>query len=151
MPVVVDGDNLLGSWPGRSRSDEERVALARQIARYATREGKAVLLCYDGTPPLPHVLGPDVLFSGRGRSADDVILAHLKKQQDRHGFLVVTNDRSLADRCRWLGASVERCDIFRKRLRDEGASGPRGSTSPRPEAPDPKDIDYWMGVFGEEE
>lgn len=143
MPVIVDGDNLLGSWPGRSRSDDERRALAREIGSFAAREGKAILLCFDGTAPLSVSPGRDVLFSGAGRTADDLILGHLKRQQDRHGFLVVTNDRSLADRCRWLGAKVERCDVFRKRLGESGRPEANGKA-------DPADVDYWLGVFGEE-
>jgi len=142
VPVLVDGDNLLGSWPGRSRSDEERVALARQITSFAARQKRAVLAFFDGTSPLPHLAGPDVFFSGRGRTADDLILAHLKHEKDRRGFLVVTNDRSLADRCRWLGAKVERCDVFRKRLL---ASEEPGPATP----PAAGDVDYWLGVFGE--
>src|SRR6185295_15085705 len=116
MPVLVDGDNLLGTWPGRSRTDEERVALAREIARFSARERRAMIVFFDGISPLPQLPGPDVVFSGSGRTADDRILAHLRHEKDPRGFVVVTNDRPLADRCRGLGAKVERCDVFRKRL-----------------------------------
>jgi predicted RNA-binding protein with PIN domain len=142
VPVLVDGDNLLGSWPGRSRSEVERRALSRQLAAFAREMGKSVLLFYDGSPQTPQGLGAEVHFSGPGRTADDLILAHIKGRKDRRGFLVVTNDRSLADRCRWLGAKVERCDVFRKRI----------LATERKETPvQPNDVDYWLGVFGEEE
>jgi hypothetical protein len=143
VPVIVDGDNLLGSWPGRARSDEERVALAHEIRSFAAREKKPIVVCFDGTSPVPHLAGPDVLFSGPGRTADDLILARIEGEKDRRGFLVVTNDRPLADRCRWLGARVERCDVFRKRL-ESSASDRAGP------APDAGDVGYWLGVFGEE-
>jgi hypothetical protein len=140
MPVIVDGDNLLGSWPGRTRSDAERRALSLEIARLARRVGRSIHIVYDGPPSPPPGLGPDVLFSGSGRSADDLIVDHLRRQQDRRGWIVVTNDRSLGDHCRWLGSRVERCDVFRKRLTaTEEAEKPTGR----------EEIDYWLDIFGE--
>jgi hypothetical protein len=53
----------------------------------------------------------------------------------------VTSDRSLGDQCRYLGARVERCDRFRRRLVEDAAG----------EKPDRvEDVDYWMEQFGED-
>lgn len=138
MPVLVDGDNLLGTWPGRSRSDAEKRDLARTLARLAREEGRRIIVVFDGadTPVLPG--GPDILHAGAGRRADDVILERLRRETDRRGWTVVTNDRSLADQCRWLEARLERCERFRRRLqgREEGGK-PTGET----------EVDYWLGVF----
>ena len=38
MPRIVDGDNLLGTWPGRKRSDSDRRQLARDVGRWSHRE-----------------------------------------------------------------------------------------------------------------
>ena len=43
MPLLVDGDNLLGTWPDRGRSDAERRALAMQLGRLAARQRRQVL------------------------------------------------------------------------------------------------------------
>ncbi len=138
MPVLIDGDNLLGTWPGRRRSDAERRALAMEIGRLAVRERSRYVTVFDGNPPDAASFGADVRFSGPGHSADEVILAILRDQADRRGWLVVTSDRSLGDQCRYLEARVERCDRFRRRLRRK--NGPE-----KPERED--DVDYWLTQF----
>lgn len=141
MPYLIDGDNLLGTWPGRRRSDAERRSLAFQLDRFASRLQRRVRVVFDGLPPPGQQPGADVRFAGSGRTADDVILDFLRKQQDRRGWIVVTSDRSLGDQCRYLQARLERCDVFRKRLTD----------SPEQEKPDREsDVDYWLDQFGED-
>jgi hypothetical protein len=138
----VDGDNLLGAWPGRDRSDSEKRELAREIGGWAAADRRRIVLVFDGTSPVPALGGgADVRFAGGGRSADDLILALLRRETDPAGWTVVTNDRSLADRSRHAGARVERCDVFRKNL----------AARPAPEKPDRGDIDYWLDLFGKDE
>jgi YacP-like NYN domain len=142
VPLLVDGDNLLGTWPGRPRSDAARRELAGEILRYARRRRRRALVVFDGSSPPEESLGPDVRFSGPGRTADDLILALLREQADRRGWTVVTSDRSLGDRCRHLEASVERCDRFRRRLGE-----PPGGEKPDRE----EDLAYWIAQFGKED
>jgi len=138
VPFLVDGDNLLGTWPGRRRSDSERRSLAFDLQRLAVRLRRHVVVVFDGTEPPESHLGSDVIFAGPSRSADDAILALLKGQQNPRGWTVVTSDRSLGDQCRWIGATLVRCDRFRGRL----AGGSRG------EKPDRElDVDYWLERF----
>ncbi len=138
MPFLVDGDNLLGSWKGRSRSDAERQRLAGELRRFASRERRSLLLVFDGTEPPGLHLGADVRFAGPGRSADELILALLRDQEDRRGWTVVTSDRSLGDQCRYMRARVERCDRFRSRLADAGSAD-------KPERE--FEVDYWLERF----
>ena len=139
VPYLVDGDNLLGTWSGRRRSDAGRRKLAFDLHRFARRIGKRLVAVFDGTAP-GRALQHDVLFAGAGRSADDVILAFLRDEQDRRGWTVVTSDRSLGDQCRYMGARIERSDVFRKRLQ----STPEGE---KPESE--TDVDYWLERFGD--
>jgi predicted RNA-binding protein with PIN domain len=142
MPVLIDGDNLLGTWPGRNRSDRERRELARSLLRKYGTSGRRFVVVFDG--PAPDVPPPstDVRYSGSGRSADDVILAFLRKERNPREWTVVTSDRSLGDRCRHLGARVERCDRFRPTLREQGVE----------EKPDGNvDVREWMEYFGLDE
>jgi len=140
MPFLVDGDNLLGTWPGRRRSDAERRELALQLARWAARERRRVVTVFDGTAPPGSSFGAGTHFSGAGRTADDRILGFLREQSERGQWIVITSDRSLGDQCRHLEARVERCDRFRKRLRraDHGEH-----EKPQPGA----DVDYWLEQF----
>ena len=128
MPRVIDGDNLLGTWPGRSRSDAEKRSLVRQVDLLISREKRRVVVVFDGSSPPGVSYGPDVLFSGKGRKADAVILEFLHSESDTSGWTVVTNDRSLADQCRWVGAHVESVRAFRERLLHDTAAE-------KPEAP----------------
>ena len=138
MPHVVDGDNLLGSWPGRTRSDAEKRQLVREIDALARRQRRRIVVVFDGAPPPGVSFGAGVHFSGPGRTADAVILDLLKTQSDPRGWTIVTNDRPLADQGRWTGASIESTAAFRARLRSTaGAEKPEGSV----------DLDYWLDVF----
>jgi hypothetical protein len=139
MPHVIDGDNLLGTWPGRSRGDADKRTLAREVDGLRREDKRRVVLVFDGSPPPGVSYGPDVLFSGRGRKADAVILALLRDEVDKRGWTVVTNDRSLADQCRWLGARIEAARDFRERLvRETAGEKPESS----------EDLNYWLETFG---
>ena len=116
MPLAIDGDNLLGTWPGRNRTDADKDALAHEVDVLRREEKQRVILVFDGPPPPGLSHGPDVHFSGTGRKADALILALLREASDESGWIVVTNDRSLADRCRGLGARIEATRDFRERL-----------------------------------
>jgi len=141
VPLIVDGDNLLGTWPGRRRSDAERRELAMQLGRYALRNRRRVVVVFDGSAPPGTAFGADVMFAGPGRTADEVMLGFLRAQADRRGWIVVTSDRSLGDQCRYLEARVERCDRFRGRLRVR-------DDVEKPEREE--DVEYWLERFGDE-
>ena len=140
MPFLVDGDNLLGTWPGRRRSDAERRELAMELGRMAHRWRRRVWIVFDGQAPPATSFGSGVRFAGPTRSADDLILELLREQTDRRGWIVVTSDRSLGDQCRYLESRIEKSDAFRKRLRNQ-------PTDEKPERE--TDIDYWLDQFGE--
>jgi hypothetical protein len=140
VPFLIDGDNLLGTWRGRERSDEERRALAGEIER--TFRGRRAIVVFDGRPRDGGAFPGDVRSSGAGRAADDVILELLGREPDPRAWIVVTSDRSLGDRCRHLGARIERCDRFRARL--AAAASP---ATEKPERVD--DVDDWLAVFDE--
>jgi hypothetical protein len=136
---VIDGDNLLGTWPGRSRGDADKRSLAREVDVLRRDEKRRVVLVFDGSPPPGVSYGPGVLFSGVGRKADAVILELLRHESDKRGWTVVTNDRSLADQCRFMGARIAGTRDFRERLRRD----------PGGEKPDtPGDLSYWLEQFG---
>lgn len=140
MPRIVDGDNLLGGWPGRSRSEADKRRLSHEIAHLARREGRDILLVFDGPEPLGIAFGGRTRFAGQGQTADALILSHLRAQADPRGWIVVTDDRSLGDQARWVGARVDRCESLRRRLAGGGEEKPQ----------DDGDLEYWKDVFGVE-
>lgn len=139
MPLIVDGDNLLGTWRGRKRSDAERRSLAFELSRFSQRTRRRVKVVFDGSAPPGEGHGTNVEFAGPSSTADDLILAFLRRQSDAHGWTVVTSDRSLGDQCRYLKATVVRSDQFRKRL----------TADPATEKPEREsDVEYWLEQFG---
>lgn len=140
MPILVDGDNLLGTWRGRRRTDGAKHELLAEIRRWAGRRRRRVVVAFDGG----NVRGADVVLPPRGRTADDAILAYLEGCRDPAGWTVVTSDRSLGDRCRWIGAKVERSDRFRKALE---ATDPKAGDGPDTKPSGPVDVDEWMRYF----
>jgi len=140
MPRIVDGDNLLGGWPGRTRSEADKRRLSHELARLSRREGREISLVFDGPEPMGVAFGGLTRFAGQGQTADALILAHLRNQQDPRGWIVVTDDKSLGDQARWVGARVERCETLRARLAGGGEEKPGGQ----------EDLDYWKDVFGVE-
>ena len=140
MPILVDGDNLLGRWPGRDRSQGERVLLSHELQRAARRTGSQIHVCFDGSRPDGIGVAARSHWSGAGCSADDWIVSLLQKEKDPKSWSVVTDDRPLGDRCRWVGANLRSCRDFRLRL--------QGEESEKPESED--DIEYWTRAFTEE-
>lgn len=141
MPILIDGDNLLGTWSGRDRGDAWKRRVSFELARFARRTRRRCLTVFDGTAPAGLGFGGETRFSGHGRSADEWILDFLRAEPEPQGWCVITSDRSLGDRCRHLRVRVERSDLFRKRLR----------TAPADEKPEPgADMDYWLEQFGED-
>jgi len=138
VPFLIDGDNLLGTWRGRSRTDAERRTLAGQVER--ALRGRRAVVVFDGAAAEAVRFVGEVRFSGPGRTADDLILAFLGRETDRRAWIVVTSDRSLGDRCRHLGGRVERCDRFRARL-----AGARDGEKPERV----EDLEDWLVTFGE--
>lgn len=140
MPLLVDGDNLLGCWPGRTRSDGDKRDLVRLLAVLAREDGRRIVVVFDGAAPPVAPAGCETVYAGGGRRADDVILERLRRETDPRGWTVVTNDRSLGDQCRWIGARVERCERLRGRLE-------RGASEDKP--PADADLGYWRSVFSD--
>ena len=109
-----------------------------ELARLAARERRRIVTVFDGVRPAL-AFGADVLFAGN-RSADDVLLERLRQEPEPHTWIVVTSDRPLGDRCRHLGARIERCDRFRRRL----------VAAPAAEKPERElDVEGWLRTFGE--
>jgi len=114
--------------------------LAPSNALKDRREKRRVVLVFDGSPPPGVSYGADVLFSGPGRKADALILEILRGESDPRGWTVITNDRSLADQCRFVGAHISPVKAFREQLRPDASA----------EKPDQPDVDYWLSQFGDE-
>ena len=121
--ILVDGYSLLHRWPelapGAARhSERARDALVEMLQQYQDYSGTPVTVIFDGQGkrgPRPAVTPGhkvEVLFSGGGRTADDLIERAAHRFQDYGEVLVVTDDFAERDTVGASGALVASCGNF---------------------------------------
>jgi predicted RNA-binding protein with PIN domain len=120
--ILVDGYSLLHSWPelapGAARhSERARDALTEMLQCYQDVAGTPVTVIFDGQAarePRPKCPpgAVEVLFSGGGRTADDLIERAAFRFQSYGEVLVVTDDFAERDTVSAVGASVASCANF---------------------------------------
>lgn len=107
---VVDGMNVIGSRPdGWWRDlDAAVLRLIRSLAAWSAESGADVTVVFDGAaPPGLDDVDPgelEIVFAGKGRSADDEIVRRVGIDPAAASWRVVTSDRPLAERVRAAGA-----------------------------------------------
>jgi predicted RNA-binding protein with PIN domain len=115
-------------WPGSSLKTR-RASFLERLASYAAGRRCAVTVVFDGAKGGDEWGGEEahagirVVYSRRGVEADAVILDLIETSARPADVLLVSSDRSVADRARGLGAAVVRADELAGRLRP--ASVPR--------------------------
>lgn len=163
MPLIVDAYNVLhvtGVLPpdlaGIEVDDLVELVADSRFAR------QPVCLVCDGrraggdSAGEPHE--PDdaetsvhVIYAGRGRTADDVILDMVRRSSIRRRLTVVTQDRPLAGEARKAGCRVMRSDTFLRRLAHDRARregrGRRRRSKPSPPLT-AGEVDAWLRYFG---
>jgi predicted RNA-binding protein with PIN domain len=114
--VLVDGYNVMHAWPklgrpaGRSL-EKRRAALLAVLAQYADQTGGRVTVVFDGYAakhkPADVLMpaGLEVVFSDRGKTADEVIERLVAQAEGRARILVVTSDTVERQIVETLGAS----------------------------------------------
>ena len=149
MPYLVDGNNLAHALGLSIGGLADRETCARLVASFCRTRGAQATVVFDGRAPKG---GKDstrthrvtVLYSG-SRSADDVILRLVSDSKAPGDFTVVTSDKSLGDKSRHRGASVERAHEFSRRLDREAR---KGAPAEKPSARvSPDEIEAWLAVF----
>jgi predicted RNA-binding protein with PIN domain len=121
--ILVDGYSLLHGWrelaPHTPRhSAAAREALVDRLTQYRDASGTPVSIVFDGAPsrgPAANThSSPDVevLYSSRGRTADDLIERAAARFGDFGEVLVVTDDVAERETVSAFGASVASCANF---------------------------------------
>ena len=130
MPLLVDGNNLLGLRPEiLAKEPGIRRRLVRQLAAYARAKRTSVIVVFDGEPDEDGLRadmtlgGVRVIFSGRASDADGRILKILDEAKDPAGFTLVSSDRLLGERARQRRARCVTSLKFRRTLDEVGSSG----------------------------
>ena len=121
--ILVDGYSLLHGWPelaaGRARhSAAARDELIEWLARYQDASGTPVTVVFDGSGPkrggsADEFARPvEVLYSGGGQTADDLIERAAFRLKDYGDVLVVTDDLAERDTVISMGGLAASCENF---------------------------------------
>jgi hypothetical protein len=144
LPYLLDGNNLIGLVRRTDRpSDEDRQALVAELAgRLRATRARAVLFFDGPAGERGSSLGSLSVRPATG-SADDAILAEIRKAASPAECIVVTADRGLAGRARDLGAKI--CAPSEFFARFGSGAGKSEQASER------VDVEDWLRWFGDEE
>ena len=124
MRWIVDAMNVIGTRPDGWWKDRHgaMVHLVDRLERFVASTGDDVTVVFE-RPPSPLIKSPVVEIASAPKAgpnaADDEIVRLLKEDPDPEGIRVVTSDRALADQARFLNATVEPAEAFRREI--EGA------------------------------
>lgn len=152
MPYLIDAANL-GGVLGGARGARNTEAILAFLLPWA-RERKQVVVVFDGPerPEMARQLGGVELVWSGPRTADDVIAQRVAAAgKAAKSWTVITDDQSLARRCRDHGARVERASIFAQRSAQpapktkSARSAQAAADKPVPTA---QEIAHWREVFG---
>lgn len=160
MEIWIDGYNLIrqvDQFACQERGaglEAGRTALIRALAGYKTETGHQIVLVFDGDDGIQ---GPDVIqkegirlvFSKPPLSADDVIVAHLKRRHGKKSLLVVTSDREILREAKRHKISAMKSDDFSTELRSPKLGGSNSTTASEEET-EFGDTAYWENIFEQE-
>jgi predicted RNA-binding protein with PIN domain len=121
--ILVDGYSLLHNCtalaPGKPRhSAAARDELIHWLTRYQDASGTPVTVIFDGSgavkkgSPDEFVRRVEVLYSGGGQTADDLIERAAYRLKDYGDVLVVTDDYAERDTVINMGGLASSCDNF---------------------------------------
>mgnify|MGYP001202497851 CR=1 FL=1 len=121
--VLVDGYSLVHAWPVLQRLagrklEQRREVLLRILRQYADHSHRRVTVVFDAyavkrkVEPVGPEQGIEVVFSGAGKTADDVIERLVAQSDHREHILVVSSDNMVRQTCETLGALSTSAEVF---------------------------------------
>jgi predicted RNA-binding protein with PIN domain len=121
MRWLVDAMNVIGTRPDGWWKDRQAamVRLVDQLERWVSITGEDVTIVFERAPS-PPIASPVIRIAHAAHpgpnAADHEIVRLLRGEPDPEQIRVVTSDRALADRVRYLNAKVEPAESFRRQL-----------------------------------
>ena len=129
LRILVDGYSLLHNWPeiapGQARhSAAARNELIHVLTRYRDAIGTPVTIIFDGSGAPAGTPKPDstpeleILYSGAGNTADDLIERAAYRLKDYGEVMVVTDDYAERDTVINFGGMAASCTNFISMVHD---------------------------------
>jgi len=121
--ILVDGYSLLHNWPGLANGRARHSAAARdelisRLTLYQDASGTPLTVVFDGggapsgTPAAASTPEMEVLYSRRGKTADELIERAVHRFSAYGEVLVVTDDQAERETVTSLGGSACSCGNF---------------------------------------
>ena len=121
--ILVDGYSLLHAWRDLAPAEPRHSARAREtlihvLTQYADSIGTPITLFFDGSgapKDTPETISPDsleIVFSRKGKTADDLIERTAFRLKPHGEALAVTNDHAERDTVISMGGTAQSCEDF---------------------------------------
>ncbi len=126
MIIIIDGYNLLRAvyYHEKGKLTRERSQLIAELGQYHAARGHEIIVVFDAGPAMHATReiknGVVVMFSGQKSTADDWILAFVKREPEKEK-LIISRDRSLVDICKNYGTEQLDPEVFYRRVRQVAA------------------------------
>lgn len=125
--ILVDGYSLLHNWPelaaGKPRhAAAARDALIHRLALYQDASGTPITVIFDGSgrtrkgAPDEFARQIEVLYSGAGQTADQMIERAAFRLRPYGGVMVVTDDLAERDVVTGMGGLASSCENFMRMI-----------------------------------
>jgi predicted RNA-binding protein with PIN domain len=150
MALIVDCYNILHAEMPPPLAGLDEAGLCRAIARSVWR-GQPVTVVCDGKvkpggaseSPVDEVV---LLFAGKGKSADDVILDMIGADHSPRKLVIATSDHEIQKAARRRRCKVLSAERF---IRTLSSRPGQGNVEARPTAPlDESEVGRWLEEFG---
>lgn len=146
---LIDGNNLIGHTKSISYKDPKaRQQVLDRILKFLESRQRNATVIFDGTAePLRKTRWMRLVFSGPGRTADELIRHQVEVARSRKSLCVVSSDNAVYGYARSCGVAALKCHEFNRLLNEELVA------RVEPEERDfPADsIQQWLRYFGEED
>ena len=165
MDTIIDGHNLIfvaarhDQRYSVERGEAAREELMALLSRYQAARNERVICFFDGgrraegMPRQTMGHGMQVYYSDPRSDADTDIKNYVASHPEPAGLRVVTGDRAIQVFVGKHGAQVLSSRQFLTEVHETFAAGESPADEPdeKYHTPDDAEVDYWLGVFGEDE
>ena len=153
MPLLIDCYNLLHAPMPPSLAGLEEDGLCRRLAVSLWAGGGISVVCdgvvKPGTPAFSPVPQVQLIYSGPGRSADDVIIEMIDADSSPRRLYVVSDDREIQKAARRRRCQVLSTGSFIRTLAASRPPSGTASAAGRSRAAlSPNQVDAWLQQFG---
>lgn len=163
MHYIIDGHNLIGKMPDISLKDpDDEVKLTMRLKSWVAESKKRqVTLFFDGGTMGSHLnrlssRNLKVIFAPSGKTADSLIINHLRKLKNPREYTLITSDQEIINAAKSLRIRAMLSEEFIERMgfvfveREAKGEVKTAVSAEKPEDPtlSETEVQEWLDLFG---